>query len=63
MTFLEELEDYVSDLMMEYGPDGHADGCDIIAKSIYDKYIAPLLEKLTIVNYKLGVEEEANGTP
>ena len=31
----EEIYDIVSELMRKYGPDGHADGSDIIAKFIY----------------------------
>jgi len=34
----EELEDLIAALMAEYGPDGHTDGCDVIAAYILDKY-------------------------
>lgn len=33
----EELCDLIADLMHEYGPDGHMDGCQLIATEIYDR--------------------------
>jgi len=32
---LKELEDFIADLMIRYGPDGHCDGSDIIAANVF----------------------------
>lgn len=31
----QELIDLVADTMMEHGPDGHCDGCEVIAEVAY----------------------------
>jgi hypothetical protein len=39
MNTLEQLSDDIANWMCEYGPDGHCDGHETIAKLVYEKYI------------------------
>jgi len=37
----DRLADDIADWMIEYGPDGHCDGHETIARLVFDKYIDP----------------------
>ena len=39
MVNQEKLKDYIAELLMEYGPDGHTDGAQEIAIMLQKKYI------------------------